>query len=184
MSNGSIILGNNYAPQAMQDSYMSGDYEILGAVEILGDPGSTPAAKQAAMNRLIQARQAGGKVVNDLQPRREYQQLLPCTALAIAAGAQQTITLNPQRTFRARNFRASSTHSAPFFTIDAMTIGQDNQFVQAGSVPADLFSEVALYSIVEGQTANLGNQITLVVTNIDIAVHDFRGAFFGTALVN
>ena len=53
-----------------------------------------------------------------------------------------------------------------------------------GSIPCDLFSEVALYSQIEAYTANLGNLITMTVQNIDADVHDFRAAFFGTSLGN
>lgn len=159
------------------------DYEILGAYEILGDPTASPAAKSAA-SALIQARQLGGSAVLQQTPRREYKQVLPCTSLAIGAGLTRDIQLNPQRPFRAEKFRASSTHTAPFFVITAYSIGQDNQFVGPGSIPVDLFSEVALYSQIEAYTANLGNLITLSVQNIDTNTRDFRAAFFGTSLSN
>lgn len=156
------------------------DYEILGAYEILGDPSATPLAKNAAQALL----QAKGKVVTTTSPRREYSQVLPCTSLAITTGAVREIQLNPQRPFRPEKFRASSTHTAPFFVLTAYSIGQDNQFVGPGSIPCDLFSEVALYSQVEAYTANLGSLITLTVQNIDANTRDFRAAFFGTSLGN
>jgi hypothetical protein len=159
------------------------DYEIMGAYEIMGSPTASPAAKAAA-GALIQAKAMGGKAVGQYQPRREYSQTLPCTSLAIAAGATRDIQLNPQRPFRPEKFRASSTHTAPFFVITAYSIGQDNQFVGPGSIPCDLFSEVALYSQIEAYTANLGNLITLTVQNIDVNIRDFRAAFFGTSLGN
>lgn len=159
------------------------DYEILGAYEILGSPMASPGMKAAA-NALIAAKQMGGKVVGQIQPRREYAQVLPCSSLAVVAGAVREIQLNPQRPFRAEKFRASSTHTAPFFVITAYSIGQDNQFVGPGSIPCDLFSEVSLYSQIEAYTANLGNLITLTVQNIDTNTRDFRAAFFGTSLAN
>jgi hypothetical protein len=159
------------------------DYEILGAYEILGDPTASPAAKNMAA-AVLQAKQLGGSAVLQQMPRREYKQVLPCTSLAIGAGLSRDISLTPQRPFRAEKFRASSTHTAPFFVITAYSIGQDNQFVGPGSIPVDLFSEVALYSQIEAYTANLGNLITLSVTNIDGNTRDFRAAFFGTSLAN
>lgn len=159
------------------------DVEILGAYEILGSPTASPMAKQAA-NALLAAKQVGGAAVLQKIPRREYQQTLPCTSLAVLTTATRDISLNPQRPFRPEKFRASSTHTAPFFVISAYSIGQDNQFVGPGTIPVDLFSEVALYSQIEAYTANLGNLITLTVQNIDADTRDFRAAFFGTSLGN
>lgn len=156
------------------------DYEILGAYEILGDPTASPASKAAAGALLA----AKGQVVGQQQPRRAYSQVLPCTSLTITAGATRDIQLNPQRPFRPEKFRASSTHTAPFFVITAYSIGQDNQFVGPGSIPCDLFSEVALYSQIEAYTANLGSLINMTVQNIDGNTRDFRAAFFGTSLGN
>lgn len=194
MSNRALYFGNDQAdfgssPVVWGQQYpqvFAGDpdYEIMGAYEILGSPAASPAAKSAA-SALIAAKQMGGKVVGQVQPRREYSQTLPCTSLAVAASGTRDISLNPQRPFRPEKFRASSTHTAPFFVITAYVIGQDNQFVGPGSIPCDLFSEVALYSQIEAYTANLGNLITLTVQNLDtVNARDFRAAFFGTALGN
>lgn len=171
-----VVWGQHASPFAGDP-----DYEILGAYEILGSPGASVEAKLSAA-QTIMART--GKVVGTVQPRREYSQVLPCTSLAIAAGAVREIQLNPQRPFRPEKFRASSTHTAPFFVITAYSIGQDNQFVGPGSIPCDLFSEVSLYSEIEAYTANLGSLITMTVQNIDGNQRDFRAAFFGTSLGN
>jgi hypothetical protein len=153
----------------------------MGAYEILGSPAASADAKLSAAQTIL-ART--GKVVGTVQPRREYSQVLPCTSLAITTGATREIQLNPQRPFRPEKFRASSTHTAPFFVITAYAIGQDNQFVGPGSIPCDLFSEVSLYSEIEAYTANLGSLITMTVQNIDASTRDFRAAFFGTSLGN
>lgn len=176
-----VVLGNRG-----QMVLGGGPYDIIGAYEILGDPRQPPAARQAAAAMIDQvkaARAAGGVYVREKEPQVEYEQILPCTSLAIAAGATREITLQPQRPFRIKNFRCSSTHTAPFFEVTAFTIGQDNQFIAPGSVPLDVFSEVALYSVVRGQTANPGSLVTLTVVNIDVDERDFRAAFFGNALI-
>ncbi len=155
------------------------DYAIYGAYEIMGNPASSPAMKAVAAAVLTKS----AKVVGQVQPRREGAQTLPCTSLTVLTTATRDISLQPQRPFRPEKFRASSTHTAPFFTITAYSIGQDNQFVGPGSIPCDLFSEVALYSQISAYTANLGNLITLTVQNIDVNTRDFRAAFFGTSLM-
>lgn len=170
------IVWGQQAPAAF-----GADYEIMGAYEIMGDPAASPAAKSLAMSALAAK---SGKVVGNYQPRREYSQTLPCTSLDFDPAESREISLQPQRPFRPEKFRASSTHTAPFFTITAYSIGQDNQFVGPGSIPVDLFSEVALYSQIEAYTANLGNLISLTVQNIAATAKDFRAAFFGTSLGN
>lgn len=187
MANRALYFGNDQADFGAPSPVVWGspfqgdpDYEILGAYEILGDVNATAPMKAAAQALLA----SKGKVVTTTSPRREYSQVLPCTSLAITTLAQREIQLNPQRPFRPEKFRASSTHTAPFFVITAYSIGQDNQFVGPGSIPVDLFSEVALYSQIEAYTANLGSLITLTVQNIDTNTRDFRAAFFGTSLGN
>jgi hypothetical protein len=177
-----------FAPSAPITYGGDPDYSIMGALfgayEIMGDPQASPGAKMAAAGYAQMVLAGGGQVVGQKTPNRTYSQTLPCTSLAVAANAAETrdINLQPQRPFRPEKFRASSTHTAPFFVITAYSIGQDNQFVAPGSIPCDLFSEVALYSQIEAYTANLGNLITMSVQNIDVDIHDFRSAFFGTSL--
>jgi hypothetical protein len=168
------------------------EYEILGAIEILGSPVASTAAKRAAVGKLAKAalaNKAGALRIQNQMPTRGYEQILPCESLAITgvvggAGAARDITLNPQRTFKPTRFRASSTYTAPYFRITAYQIGAEPQFIAPGGVPCDLFSEVAFYSQTDGETANLGNIITLSVQNIDPLgqTRDFRAAFFGVAL--
>lgn len=150
--------------------YFEGDYEVVGAtgrrrrVGVKGQP----------------------RVRRSRVPRNEYHQILPCTALTFSIGETRTIKLTPQRTFRPEIFGVSSAHTGPFFTLSFYSIGQDNQFVGEGVVPCDLFTEVAVHtSRIVGYTANLGNTITLTVTNISgVAGKNFYGAFLGTSLGN
>lgn len=165
---------------SQQNPAFGADYEIMGAYEIMGSAAASPMAKAAAASVIARS----GKIVGTQQPRREYSQTLPCTALDFDPDESREISLQPQRPFRPEKFRASSTHTAPFFVITAYSIGQDNQFVGPGSIPVDLFSEVALYSQIEAYTANLGNLISLTVQNINDENRDFRAAFFGTSLAN
>jgi len=192
-----LILGDDYDDFG-QYEILGQDYEILGADDddaaamselFEGDDfGARRRARRTGRSRaslargLRAARQTGGVLVTSKSPRREYTQALPVESLNIGIGVTATITLNPQRPFRAEEFRVSSTHTAPFFVINSYSIGQDNQFVGPGAIPCDLFSEVARGNIIRGYTANLGNLVTIVVQNISAAQRDFRGAFFGTSL--
>lgn len=154
---------------------------VLGALEIMG------AARQGNPNAKLQAaalaRAAGGAQIRTTSPKWLYNQILPCTSLSVAAAAAVDVELKPQRPFRPDFFRASSYHSAPYFTVSQYAIGQENQFVAAGSIPLDLFSEVSVNTGTQGQTANLGNTITLTFTNISDATRSLRSAFFGKTLL-
>jgi hypothetical protein len=192
-----VVIGQDYQigndDSAMQvfsgvDRMSGGDYEtVLGAIEILGSPHASQRQKSAAMQRLqvaALAREAGGAVVTEREPKWLYNQILPCSSSAtVLASASLDLELKPQRTFRPDFFRASSFHTAPFFTLSAYAIGQENQFVASGNVPIDLFSEVSLNTGMRGQTSNLGNTLTLTVNNISADSHFFRGAFFGKTLL-
>ena len=163
------------------------DYEIMGALQIIGSPMASPQAKQQALGTLAKAalaNRAGAVQVRQGNPQRAYEQILPVESLAIASAVTRDITLTPQRTFKPTRFRASSTYTAPYFRITAYTIGAEPQFIAPGGVPCDLFSEVAFYSTTDGETANIGNIITMSVQNIDplLVTRDFRAAFFGIAL--
>lgn len=194
----SVVIGDDYQIRGDEGgmgqlfngvSSMGGrGYEtVLGAIEILGNPGASVNAKNAALQSLqtaALAREAGGAVITEREPKWLYNQILPCVSSStVAAAASTDIELKPQRTFRPDFFRTSSFHTAPFFTLSAYAIGQENQFVASGSVPVDLFSEVSLNTGMRGQTANLGNLITLTVNNISSDTKTFRGAFFGKTLL-
>lgn len=158
------------------------DYEeVLGALEIMG------AAKGKGSNALraaALAKAAGGATVRTTKPKWLYNQILPCTSSAtVAAAASTDLELKPQRPFRPDFYRASSYHTAPFFTISQYSIGQENQFVASGNIPVDLFSEVSVNTGTQGQTANLGNTIVLTFNNISDASKYVRSAFFGKTLL-
>jgi len=194
----SVVIGDDYQirgdESGMQQLFAgvadmdgSGYESVLGAIEILGSPAASNNAKAAALRSLktaALAREAGGAVVTERAPKWLYNQILPCkSSSSVLAGASTDIELKPQRTFRPDFFRTSSFHTAPFFTLSAYAIGQENQFVASGDVPVDLFSEVSLNTGMRGQTANLGNLITLTVNNISADTKTFRGAFFGKTLL-
>ncbi len=156
--------------------------EVLGALEIMG----AAKAQNSAANRLraqALAKAAGGATVRTTKPKWLYNQILPCTSLSVGAGLPVDVELKPQRPFRPDFYRASSYHSAPYFTVSQYAIGQENQFVAAGNIPLDLFSEVSVNSGTQGQTANLGNTITLTFNNISDATRSLRSAFFGKTLL-
>jgi hypothetical protein len=177
-----------------------GDDDILGADLLLGDDdivgadmldqilggdsivlGGGGSARAKAMARAVAARQA--KLLHQREPRGVQTQALPFARTLVTAGTTATILARPQRTFRTERFVVDSTIAA-FFTIEELTIGRESMFVESGSIPAQVFAEVGVGVRLAGYTANLGNEITIKVSNIDAADHTFGAAIIGSAVIN
>lgn len=164
---------------------VSGDTyeEVLGAVDIMG---ANRARGTQQMHNTARQHQQGGPRLHTREPKWLLNQILPCTvSTAVNSLASTDVELKPQRPFRPDFYRASSFHSGPYFAVTAYAIGQENQFVAAGSIPLDLFSEVSTNSGTAGQTANPGTSITLTFTNLDTlqASRYLRSGFWGKTLL-
>lgn len=176
---------------------MSGD-EIVGVDEIIGAD-STRAQKRkiaqlatkyaravkqvAALKRAAAARAAGGVVLRRQKATHPPKdQILPVGPQAYLAAQTADVVLIPQRTFRPQRLVFSSLIT-PFFTMNSLLVGQDPQFVAGGSVPLEVLSQVGVGVGITGTTANLGNTITIGLTNLDaVNAQTVRGAIFGTTV--
>jgi len=114
--------------------------------------------------------------------RREYHIGFDSGPVAVAINASATLTARPQVTFRPERLMVPS-FIAPFFTVDNIIVGKDSQTaVGASPVPATMYSEVAVGARLNLKTANLGHDVTLLVTNVDpAAAHRFRAGMIGTS---
>lgn len=155
---------------------LSGETAAIGADEIVGLDaliGKVPAdvRKKLAMRNaaLIKSRQ-----FNRL---RRY--LLGLQQLAVGAGIQATINQQPQYPFRPYRYMIPATFAVNF-VIDQINIGQQPVLVAAGPVPAEVFSEVAVGGDALWDTASIGNQVSVLTTNIGVGNQDYRSAMFGT----
>ncbi len=98
------------------------------------------------------------------------------------AGGSGTATASPQVTFRPETLIVTS-DIASFFTIDDIIIGKNSQSVSAEPLPAAMFTEVAVNTGLNLDTANLGTQMALRFTNVDtVDPHTFRASLVGTAV--
>lgn len=126
------------------------------------------------------------KAMQHVQPS-EQTQVLPfprgeAGGANVPAATTATVFARPQRPFQTQRFVWASTTS-PFFAINQLTIGQENMFVQAGVVPAEVFSQTGVHVALSGYIAYPGIDITLQVQNTDVAAHPIEASIIGAALV-
>lgn len=160
--------------------------EVVGAVPTsllrrMSRPQSASSSPLARFDpRLVQrmAAAAAGPALVPTRPSRIDETPLPVTATSVAAGATATISINSQIIFAPRRLIVPES-IAPFFTIDAFSVGNVPLFAGNGSIPAEAFRPDSVNPNVRKITAQPGVPITVQVTNIDAVVHTFRGAIFG-----
>lgn len=164
--------------------------EIVGLEEIIGAHLARKAAAKSSTSRKLRAmkaaalaKAAGGVVLRKQAATRPVKdQILPVGPQAYLASATADVVLIPQRTFRPNRLVFSSLIT-PFFTMNSLLVGQDPQFVAGGSVPLEVLSQVGVGVGITGTTANLGNTITIGLTNLDaVNPQTVRGAIFGTTV--
>jgi hypothetical protein len=102
---------------------------------------------------------------------------------SVAAGATVPLSARPQKTFKVQRLIIPSS-IAPFFTIRRISIGTNSQTVDASGIglSAEVFSEVSQNSLVEFDTACVGIDITMEVTNIDASPRRFAATFLGPSV--
>jgi hypothetical protein len=148
---------------------VSGDYDIVGgdgSSEIIGAEligaarRGNPQAKAALAK--IAMRNAGAVVKKDLSNRRRYP--LGFVPTEVDAGDAATIPAAPQNLFRPERLVIPSDIGFDFGVQD-IKVGNQSQFAQSVEVPAAVFSEVAIDTNVTFDTAEVGNQISILVRN-------------------
>jgi hypothetical protein len=129
-----------------------------------------------------QARPPVGAFVREVTPTKSRQYPLGLnSAAAIAAGASLTISSQPQETFRPERYAVASSIAASFVVND-IKIGKNSQFLTFDVVPAEVFSNLAVGVDMKLDTANLGNLISVTVTNISAAASFFYSSLIGTVI--
>lgn len=160
-------------------SELFGDDQIVGDDEIIGDDDEPNEFSGRARGG---TRVRGGLRVMQKQKNTLYKQPLPLPASAsIAAGASSFVVVQPQRTIRVERLVVPRS-IVDDFTVDAVNVGQEPQFVAEGAIPADVFAPDAVGVGLKGDTANVGNTITVRFTNVSAGAAIFRATILGTVL--
>lgn len=99
----------------------------------------------------------------------------------IAGGATVTVTTLPQRKFRPNRLIISS-DVAGGFVVNDVRVGILPQLVAVGSLPGRMFTETAVGIGLHGDTAEVSQQISVVVQNITGGALPFVAALQGIAV--
>lgn len=137
-----------------------GSSEIIGADLIGAARAGHPRA--AAALRAVAMRNAGAVIKNDLKNRRRYP--LGFVPTEVDSGDAATIPAAPQNLFRPERLVIPSDIAFDFGVQD-IKVGNQSQFAQSVEVPAAVFTEVSIDTNVTFDTAEVGNQISILVRN-------------------
>ena len=139
------------------------------------------ATRRPRPTRTIPSVTGGTTKVVQSTPQRSGPQVVPFSASTpIAPGETRVLTARPQVVFRPNQFQVAG-RIAEYFRINAIRIGNQNQFAASGAVPAEAFSGHAPMPI-GNTTAHPGHDIAIEVTNISSSPQDFSAAMSGPAL--
>lgn len=148
---------------------------IVGADDLTARPASAQ-----AMTVRPEQRFGGPRLVPQrLDEAREL--LLGFGPTSLLNGSTNVFTTQPQLPFRPSRFVIPSAAVANF-SINDLKIGKNSQFLSSNSVPAAVFSELAVGVALGLDTCNVGQQITVSVTNTAAAPATFSAALIGTSL--
>jgi hypothetical protein len=100
---------------------------------------------------------------------------------AVPAGAQRTFQAQPQIPFKPDRFFVMSALSANNFLITDVKVGQQSMFASSNGVPASVFAENSVDSVINFDTAQISQQLIAIVVNISTSTAPFFGAFRGFA---
>lgn len=164
------------AVSGMPDLLVGGDgsSEIIGALVGAANAGNS---KAKAVVAKIAQRNAGAVVQRELDRRRRYP--LGVVPTTITAGTQSQIPASPQNLFRPERLVIPSDVAFDAGVVD-IKVGNTSQFVQSAEVPGALFSEVAINTGVNFDTAEIGNQISATIRNKSASSFEFSAGFVGT----
>lgn len=170
-----IIGGNGY--KIMGDRLLIGDAvdDIIAAAG--ADPDDvSPIDKQQIATKIATA---NALIVKDDPPTNARRFPLGFESNGtVANAATVTITSRPQVLFKGQRLVIPS-DIAGDFTVDDLKVGKDSQFVAEGSIPGRVLQENATMVEFDLDTAQISQDISLIITNIGGAPRTFRAALWG-----
>ena len=168
-----IVGGDPYAAIGRDEDF---DMEVVGG----NRPSRSRLAQLAQTMREARAVNPNAVMVRERTRSRVRRLILPIPKTTIAAGASANISIQPQDLFRTTRMLIPSSIAFDFEILD-FKIGQRPQFVQSGSIPAAVFSEVSVGSSIDCDSADVGNIVSLEVRNTSAGTLSFAGTLLGTA---
>ena len=153
--------------------------DIIGADVAIGAETLELLRKNPEVLKTLAERNASALLRREPTKSREYPLGFPETS--ILAGDTANVVTFPQIPFRGERLVIPS-DIAGLFAIDDIKVGKNSQLVASGPLPARAFSEVSVGVGLHLDTAQVSQQITLVVRNISGQTAVFRGMLIGRAV--
>jgi len=186
----------------MYDDDDVGGQEIVGIEEIIGDMGAIGADLDDILesiegdepvkpSKLAKLARRMGKLrnidpnaiaVQERSPSRRRYWHAPFPATVINTGVTTTLQMAPQELFRTERAFLNSALAGDF-NVTQLFVGQKNQLLVAGEINGSVFSEVAIRSFLNLDTANIGNTVSLQLRNDGLTNVAPRPDLLGTAAV-
>lgn len=164
------------------DGAAVGQHEIIGLEEIIGQA-ETPREKALVAATMRAARQVDPNAVlvqqKKLSNRKRNMACIPATS--VGAGATLEISFTVSDLFKPSRLQIEDALT-PDFVVNNITIGSQNQFLNANGMPADAFRSDAVDNYLDLDTINPGVPASITVTNTSGGALVFRGGFFGTVV--
>lgn len=114
---------------------------------------------------------------------RSGELILPMGNTSVPAGTTVNITFAPQVPIQITKMFIPSTTGVLFGLVDAR-VGKDSQYIAAGEVPCEVFSEVSVDSNVRFDTCAVGQSVILTVRNKDaVNAQTFSGMMRGNVVL-
>ena len=159
------------------------DLAVLGREDAMAILGAALRAKgkggKSLLAKTIAARKLGGaQVLSPRKPGSSGVQPIGFFQAGVAAGAQATVTTQPQTWYKPQRLIIPDS-IAPFFTIDNIAIGNISQFPSPVPLPAEMFVPAAQAVVMDLATVNPALNLTIVATNISGVPQNFRAGFIG-----
>jgi hypothetical protein len=161
-------------------SILSGMDTIVGAEAIVGAVLAQGGSLEQALAAAKQADPSAVAVRNEGYTKNR-RKILPCPATSIAAGAEASISIEPQELFKAKRFVVESVNATDF-VITGISVATENQFSAEGEVPAEVFKPDAVDCYLDLKTAGPGVKIAVRVKNQTAGTLTFRAVFLGTSV--
>lgn len=112
---------------------------------------------------------------------RAREQVLGLPRTSVASNATEEVLSRPEITFRPSRLLIGS-NIADQFLINDIKVGNVSQLPNTDPIPALGYIETAVGTAMALDTCNIGQSISVDVTNVSACTLDFTGAFWGTAL--
>lgn len=171
------IIGNDYALGSMESDLDA----ILGAAAQAKPQQKDPRALARVAAKMAKLREIDPNAILVRQQRLDRRRRFPLgfERKVITGGDTDVVTAQPQTLVRPERIVVPSNFAFDFFVED-IKVGQQSQLVSSNPIPAAIFSEVAIDTNIHFKTAEIGNTVTMQITNDTGEDVNFGAAVIGT----